>query len=143
MKIQGHSIFYDFYINQTWNSLVLLLCLINKTCMLNGGKHKLRNMARIQLPLATCAASIQPTIFPPKIQEPKTSPLTPFSAVAPHRFVAVSRVHFKITLETICEEGAEEECIEMSQNASSSIMSACFLEVQNPLSSYTHNLGCA
>ncbi|XVE51649.1 hypothetical protein DITRI_Ditri02bG0058700 [Diplodiscus trichospermus] len=83
--------------------------------------------------------SLQETLCHPKAEAP---PLTPFSAIVPARFIAVPRLNIHITLETIHEEENEEEV--MSQNSSSpSFLSTCFLEVEKPLASYSHNCKCA
>ncbi|GKU92624.1 hypothetical protein SLEP1_g6331 [Rubroshorea leprosula] len=81
----------------------------------------------------------RPTLCPPTATE--SSPLTPFSAVAPPPFLAVSRLHIHITLETIHEEENEGEINELlpqnSSLTSTPFSSTCFLEVQKaPLSSY-------
>ncbi|KAG8637457.1 hypothetical protein MANES_15G124301v8 [Manihot esculenta] len=104
-------------------------------------------MSRIRSPPATYSASIRPSLPGPikLVQVPnhnKTSPRTPFSAVAPARLMRVSRVPIRITLETIYEEENEEEfCMDMDQSFSSSILSTCFLQGQKPLSSYCQNWG--
>ncbi|KAE7996165.1 hypothetical protein FH972_000908 [Carpinus fangiana] len=97
-----------------------------------------------QLPLPAVLI-IQQTLSPPK-----PSSLTPFSAVAPPRSVAVSSCSLQKTtlLETIYEEDNESECMETCQASSASFMAPpqfmCFLEVRKPLSApYTHNCQCA
>uniref|UniRef100_A0A2N9GS61 Uncharacterized protein n=1 Tax=Fagus sylvatica TaxID=28930 RepID=A0A2N9GS61_FAGSY len=83
------------------------------------------------------------------LSPPKTSLLTPFSAVAPPRVVVVSRLQIS-TLQTIYEEDNEDECMETCYDQASSSpsflsaqSSTCFLEVPKPLSGYTHNCQCA
>ncbi|KAL0011735.1 hypothetical protein SO802_006843 [Lithocarpus litseifolius] len=87
----------------------------------------------------------------PALSPPKTSLLTPLSAVAPPRSMAASRLQILVTLETIYEEEDNENqnCVETCKLASSSSSSPptflsaqssmCFLEVQKPLSGYCHN----
>lgn len=100
-------------------------------------------------------ATLQETalLCPPNKAE--TPPLTPFSAVVPARFIAVSRLNIHITLETIHEdiENDEEEEIsqlleEVSQTSSSSsttsFLSTCFSEVlKKPIPLFSHNCRCA
>ncbi|KAK2642949.1 hypothetical protein Ddye_024712 [Dipteronia dyeriana] len=90
-------------------------------------------------------ATPQPTICRPK---PDTQPLmtmTPFSAVAPPPFLAVSRQNIQLNLETIYEDKeTDEDIIESStpcsqfqtQKTSSitttSFLSTCFYKVEKP-----------
>ncbi|GLT59172.1 hypothetical protein SLA2020_320080 [Shorea laevis] len=83
-------------------------------------------------------AAIHQILCLPKAAE--SSPLIPFSAVAPAQFLTVSRLHIHITLETIQEEENQEENGEfLAQDLSvTPFLSPCFLEVQKaPLSSYS------
>ncbi|KAL3739522.1 hypothetical protein ACJRO7_020868 [Eucalyptus globulus] len=61
------------------------------------------------------------------------SSLTPFSAVAPPRMVAASRIRLHISLETIYEEEDGQD----AQSSSASFLpiksSLCFLEAHKPL----------
>lgn len=104
---------------------------------------------------------VQPntTLFPiPKSTSIETaSPLTPFSAVAPSHFLSVSvsrvQVHQISHLETIYEEEdleSEDDFVHdliyqpAASQASSSLLSTCFLEVHRPLSSsYSNSQYCA
>ncbi|KAK7827697.1 hypothetical protein CFP56_030874 [Quercus suber] len=101
------------------------------------------------------AGNLMAKLSLPALSPPKTSLLTPFSAVAPPRSVAASRLQILLTLETIYEEEEEDNenqnCVETCKLASSSssssspptflsaLSSMCFLEVQKPLSGYCHN----
>ncbi|KAE8734330.1 Detected protein of unknown function [Hibiscus syriacus] len=81
---------------------------------------------------------------PPEILCPlkaETPTLTPFSAVMPHRFIAVPRLkNTLIALETIHEE---EINMDVSQNSSLTLLSPCFFQVKKPLSSFSRNCRCA
>lgn len=106
----------------------------------------MKKMAKPQIaaPLAASPVAVNSSLFPPK-------ELTPFSAVAPARFLTVHRLHVHMSLETIYEEETSEvdEFVELSQASSSSppsfmSSSMCFLEVHKPFSSsYGHNCQCA
>ncbi|XVF40090.1 hypothetical protein PTKIN_Ptkin01aG0084100 [Pterospermum kingtungense] len=87
--------------------------------------------------------TLQETVLSPPTKA-KTPPLTPFSAVVPAPFIAVSRLNIRITLETIHED--EEEIIpKVSQNSSSTVAfaSTCFSEVKKPFPLFSHNYKCA
>ncbi|KAJ4703109.1 hypothetical protein OWV82_023056 [Melia azedarach] len=63
--------------------------------------------------MAAAAAAIPATSHCPPVKT-KSPPLSPFSAVAPSPFLAVSRLHIRLTLETIYEEETdhqEDSCI--------------------------------
>ncbi|KAK8629252.1 hypothetical protein V6N13_078101 [Hibiscus sabdariffa] len=95
--------------------------------------------------------ALQEILCTPKAETPA---LTPFSAVAPSRFIAVPRLNdIVVTLETIQEEENEEEIsMDVSHNSSlspspppssSSLLSPCFFEAKKPLSSFSHSCKCA
>ncbi|KAL5771906.1 hypothetical protein ACOSQ2_011830 [Xanthoceras sorbifolium] len=90
----------------------------------------------------SAATTMQPTICRPK---PETTDdqllMSPFSAVAPPPFLAVSRLNIRLTLETIYEEETEEDFNESTSSSSSSsccqtqnsfMMSTCFFQVEKP-----------
>lgn len=136
------------YINQTQQAQ--LGNMVSKAYMIQSCQLYIMGKAIVsqpQLPLPAVLIVRQQTLSPPK-----PSSLTPFSAVAPPRSVAVSNCRPQkttILLETIYEEDNESECMETSQASSSAPFiappqSTCFLEVRKPLSApYTHNCQCA
>ncbi|KAF8011998.1 hypothetical protein BT93_I0196 [Corymbia citriodora subsp. variegata] len=80
--------------------------------------------------------TVPPMTFPTantnRMTPRETSPLTPFSAVAPARVVAASRLRLCISLETIYEEEDDEDVQSSSASFSSMKSLLCFLEVHKP-----------
>lgn len=155
MKIHGYSIYYSLYINQTravklinlqaaFDHFIPAGVFINHIHIIQF-YLKQKVMAKIQI--APIGLPLPVTISKPALFSPKISSLTPFSAVAPARFVsAVHRLHVHISLETIHEEENEDHFHETFKSSPVSITSMCSLEVHNPLSSSynsSHNYQCA
>ncbi|KAJ9691069.1 hypothetical protein PVL29_013307 [Vitis rotundifolia] len=101
-------------------------------------------MDHIQVTPAVLPVTSQHLLIQPMMKASKSSGRTPFSTVAPAQFLRVSRLQIQQKLETIHEEGTAEGDDESSPVPLaaffSSQLSACFLEVNKPSSSYESNM---
>lgn len=88
------------------------------------------------------AGTLMAKLSLPVLSPPKTSLLTPLSAVAPPRSVAASRLQILVTLETICEEEEEDDDNEKKRYTVESANCAISLKLQTLISSIGLDFCC-